>query len=474
MRKGYEQMSLLNTYNEVSAAAIETKDGFFELLDKHIKWDELIPGKFRLHFYKRMGRSHAYELESLIKALVLQRVFGYTEDSQLLATLRYSGEMRDFCGFEKVPDASKLTRFKQDYCDDLKAFFSHLVEVTDPICQKMNSILADSLVVDTTGIESYVSENNPKFMNTKLRQAKAIAKNNPGFNPYKGVYALLPDCAVSNPAVNQQYINGHYCYAQKAVVVTNGLGIVRHLDLLDADFKNRHPEMVLAKRSDNPDKDKEIGDSTALKPTLDDFFLLHPSRTYSTFMGDSSFDSYDIYGALLEKYKFSRAVIPLNPRNSKAATTDFNEDGTPLCPHDGTPMTCAGICRGESRSVRFKWVCHKSMPMGNTRVCTCENPCTTSAYGRCVYTYQHKNARLYPGIARGSQEWVALYKSRVAVERSIFTFKDFLGVAHRKTSNVLTTKADLFLAGIVQLLGVIIAYALHDLNAARKIRRLIA
>lgn len=69
-------MSLLNTYNEVSAAAIETKDGFFELLDKHIKWDELIPGKFRLHFYKRMGRSHAYELESLIKALVLQRVFG--------------------------------------------------------------------------------------------------------------------------------------------------------------------------------------------------------------------------------------------------------------------------------------------------------------------------------------------------------------------------------------------------------------
>jgi len=33
----------------------------------------------------------------------------------LLVTLRHCREMREFCGFQKVPDAAKLTRFKQDF-----------------------------------------------------------------------------------------------------------------------------------------------------------------------------------------------------------------------------------------------------------------------------------------------------------------------------------------------------------------------
>ena len=43
-----------------------------------------------------------------------------------------------------------------------------------------------------------------------------------------------------------------------------------------------------------------------------------------------------------------------------------------------------------------------------------------------------------------------------------------------KTSNVLTTKADLFLAGIVQLLCVLLAHKLHDVSIARSPRKLIA
>jgi len=143
---------------------------------------------------------------------------------------------------------------------------------------------------DTTGIESYVTENNPKFMSTKLRQAKSLAKLDPDFDPYKGVYALLPDHAEKNPAVKQQYVNGHFC---------------------------------------------------------------------------------------------------------------FDENGTPLCPIDKTPMTYLGKSGGKNRSLRFKWVCHKSVRAGTKRVCSCEYPCTNSSYGKCVYTYPHKNLRLYPGIARG-------------------------------------------------------------------------
>ena len=466
------QTTLSDIYTDVSETFEQNKPRIFRLIDEHIDWDKIIPASFYNAFYKRFGRPRDYSLESFIKALVLQRIFGYTEDAQLLNTLRYSKEMRMFCGFHKVPDASKITHFKQDFCIYLERLFDNLVDLTEPICHEIDEELAACTIFDTTGIESYVSENNPKFMSTKLKQAKAIAKNTPSFDPYTGVYALLPEVASSNPAVKHQYINGHFCYAQKAAVITNGLGILRHIDLLDEAFKKRHPECV-TKRSDNPDLDKEIGDSSALKPVLQDFFTKHPAPP-STFIGDSAFDSYGNYSMLIRGFGFKRAVIPLNTRNSANSSADFNEAGVPLCPLDSTPFTFLGKSGGQNRSLRFKWVCHKSAPAAKTSACTCETPCTDSPYGRCVYTYPDKNLRLYPGIPRETQEWDRLYKSRVTVERSINSLKASFCVDGRKTSNVITTKADLFLAGIVQLLGVLIAKALHNLKLARRIRRLIA
>lgn len=85
------------------------------------------------------------------------------EDSQFLNTLRFSYEMRDYCGFRKVPDAARLTRCKQDFCEYIRDVFEHLVDMTEPICAEMDKALADMLVYDTTGIESYVAENNPKI-----------------------------------------------------------------------------------------------------------------------------------------------------------------------------------------------------------------------------------------------------------------------------------------------------------------------
>lgn len=71
-----------------------------------------------------------------------------------------------------VPDASKITRFKQELCEHLSSMFEQLAELTEPICSQMDGELADILVFDTTGTENYVAENNPKFMNRKLLQAK--------------------------------------------------------------------------------------------------------------------------------------------------------------------------------------------------------------------------------------------------------------------------------------------------------------
>ena len=479
MRKKVVQMSLFDIYKDVPASLEEDKPKLFQLLDEHIIWDELIPARFYQAFYQRMGRPRKYPLEGFIKGMVLQKIFGYVDDSVLLATLRYSREMREFCGFEKVPDGAKLTRFKQDFLPYITEVFERLVELTEPICRAMDEELADCLIFDTTGIESCVAENNPKFMTSKLRQAKALAKLTPGFDPYKGIYTLLPSHAAANPAVKQQYINGHFCYAQKAGILTNGLGIVRHVALFDENFKKNHPEIPIEKRSDDPDADKELGDAKALLPVLRDFRDAHLALHDATFLGDAAFDSYELYSALLGEYGFQRAVIPINPRGaSKARPADLNEHGIPLCPRDGSPLVFHSVCRGKNRSMRLKFICPKAerikSPNGVTWRCRCDQPCSTSTYGRCVYLYPDADKRLYPGILRDSILWRRLYNQRVSVERSIGSFKSVLGVAHRKTANTATSNADLLLAGIVQLLCVLLADALHDKLLFRRIRRLTA
>ncbi|MBM6927598.1 transposase, partial [Pseudoflavonifractor phocaeensis] len=209
------------------------------------------------------GRKRIYSLESFIRFFILQKIIGIDTDSAMLRTLSLSKELRDFCGFVKVPDASKITLFKQQFCDHLADFFHRLVDITEPICRELDDRKADYLVFDTTGFELPVAENNPKFFNTKLKQAKALHKSQPNFNPYAGVYSFLPDTANKCINAKQQYINGHFCYAVKAAIVTNGLGIPRHIQIFDDDFKAAHPDIVEAK-TDNPDIDKEISDSTAL------------------------------------------------------------------------------------------------------------------------------------------------------------------------------------------------------------------
>lgn len=169
-------------------------------------------------------------------------------------------------------------------------------------------------------------------------------------------------------------------------------------------------------------------------------------------------------------------VIPLNLRNSKAMqSVDVNENGEPLCPMDPTlPMLYMGVCKGKNRSRSLKWVCPKSIPYGTSRKYNCPHPCSQSSYGRTVYTYPHKNRRLYPSIARGSEEWVSIYKNRTAIERCIQSLKGSFCLDGRKTYSTLTAKADLLLAAIVQLIGVVLADSLHQTQLVRRARKLIA
>jgi Transposase domain (DUF772). len=477
MQKLYEQMSLFDTYTDVCSALDEDKPKLIQLLEEHIILEDLIPMEFYVAFYSRWGRPRKYCLESFIWFLLLQKIIGIHSDSTLLTILILCRELRELCGFDKVPDASKITRFRQAFVDYINLMFDRLVDITEPICREIDAKKADYLIYDTSGIEAYVAENNPKFLNTKLNNAKKVAKKSPAINPYAFVYSLLPETSKANPYVKQQYINGHFCYAFKTGILTNGLGIMRDIAFFDESFKSSHPEVV-SKKTNNPNLDKEVGDSISLRPVLSDFFAAHSNFSYGTFLGDSAFDSYDLYAMLRDKFNFERVVIPLNARNSSFAKQgiEFDDNGTPVCPIDKTPFTYLGVSGGKNRSQRFKYVCHKSVKVAKSskRFCTCEAPCTDSSYGRCVYTYPAKNFRIYPGLPRGSKHWNYLYRHRVLIERSINLLKDSFGVAVRKSYSHHTAKADLLFAGITQLVGVILANAIHKPHLYNSIRRLTA
>ena len=63
----------------------------------------------------RRAELRKYPLQAFLWALIIQRIFSIPTDQLLLTFLAYSKPLREFCGFTKVPDASKITRFKQDF-----------------------------------------------------------------------------------------------------------------------------------------------------------------------------------------------------------------------------------------------------------------------------------------------------------------------------------------------------------------------
>lgn len=85
-----------------------------------------------------------------------------------------------------------------------------------------------------------------------------------------------------------------------------------------------------------------------------------------------------------------------------------------------------------------------------------------------------KNLRAYPGTVRGTDEWNNTYKIRTSVERGINQIKANLCLAGRRTRNEKTLHADLILAGITQLITVVLADKINQHKYIRSLKPLIA
>ena len=209
----HKQLTLADVFEDCQNKFDNDKYEFLQLLDETLDLDEIVPVSFVNHFYAATGRPRRHQFYPMLKALFLQLFFSIPTSSLLIIFLRFSQELQDFCGFTRVPDASKFTRSKQDFLPDLQVLFDHLVDLTEPICQQIDKAKASMILFDTSGTEAWVTENNPKYANRIIKQLKAFKKAqklDDSFDPYKAAYGSMPPHASANPAIQEMYINGHF------------------------------------------------------------------------------------------------------------------------------------------------------------------------------------------------------------------------------------------------------------------------
>lgn len=170
----HKQLTLAEIFDDCQNKFDNDKYEFLFLLDETINLDEIVPPSFVCYFHAATGRPRKHLLYPMLKALLLQLIFSILTISLLIVFLKYSQELRDFCGFDVVPDTSKFTRFKQYFLLNLQSMFDHMVELTEPICQKIDNHKASILLFDTSGIEAWGTENNPKYANRIITLLKFI------------------------------------------------------------------------------------------------------------------------------------------------------------------------------------------------------------------------------------------------------------------------------------------------------------
>lgn len=138
-----------------------------------------------------------------------------------------------------------------------------------------------------------------------------------------------------------------------------------------------------------------------------------PDYTVSKLLLDSAHDAMPIYD-----YCRKERIVPFIDLNVKRGVQlkykdDFTigNDGVPVC-SAGLRMRHDGVERSKHRS---KFRC----PLMNRKdgCCSCENPCSSSKFGRTVHLAMKDNPRLINIPPRDSAEWKAEYAARTSSER---------------------------------------------------------
>ncbi|WP_067625939.1 transposase, partial [Alicyclobacillus acidiphilus] len=197
-----------------------------------------------------------------------------------------------------------------------------------------------------------------------------------------------PDCDIGWDSHRSRYFFGYHLYMLVAADSPYDLPI--------------YPRLQRASRHD----------ATSWVVSAHEFTNRFPDYTWASVILDAAHDAMPIY-----EYLKSQRVTPfidMNQRRTghKQYKDDImiSDNGIPICSRE-LEMKDDGYDHTRGRR---KYRC----PLVTKGVVTCDTPCSDSPYGRCVYTYTKDNPRLFPPVARHSDEWASVYKRRTTCERS--------------------------------------------------------
>ncbi len=446
-------MKQLSFFEEFDSSSVSILD----LLKEHVDISELIPYSFASAFYSHNGRDRRYSLRSLISAFLLQKLLTIPTTELLINLLKISKELRDFCEFYNgVPDKTQFSRFKTSFADNLEDVFHRLVDITEPICQSLGKSDAQTLIMDSTGIESYVAENNLKYLQGAIRKANTLIKikNYSVVNVNSSILANMSKKASANSDVRLQYINGHFAYGIKANLICNAHGILRHMQIDDFDQDIKELE-----------HSKHVSDSTLFVPTLNNFTMLHPNIKAKYICADSGYDSSFNHNAAFKQFGLI-PLIDINARNTNDDIPDatYLDPSTPCCPNDKfLILKYAGICKETGRATRIKYICPKT----KSNITYCDTPCSSAKCGYIHYEYESHDLRAHPIMDKDCDKYSQISKKRVIIEQVISRLKLPLAMSGTFIRHSKSTKADLFMAGIAHLVTVLLA---HRMKLPSKVR----
>ena len=141
-------------------------------------------------------------------------------------------------------------------------------------------------------------------------------------------------------------------------------------------------------------------------------------------------------------------------------------------------MKFDGVTREKGRSMRVKWLCPKSKSYELMVKLSIYFPVKIHVHLHLVEEYiiqpSIKTLDLIVLFLEIQKKWNNLYKIRTITERTNNIIKHPLGLSTLKVNKTDSLKAELLLAGITQLITVIISYKINNKNKILSIKSLIA
>ena len=122
----YKQLTLAEIFEDCQNKFDNDKYQFLSLLDEAINLDEIVPLSFVSHFHASIGRPRRHKLFSMLKALLLQRIFSIPTDTLLICVFRSTPRncviSVALMLFRMAPNSHG---FKQDFLLDLQSIQAH-------------------------------------------------------------------------------------------------------------------------------------------------------------------------------------------------------------------------------------------------------------------------------------------------------------------------------------------------------------